>query len=239
VKNCKWKGRNGGLMQKIKKWKFFWQCLIRILIIWNLSISDYPVGPVPTINTRLQMVCTFIDTLCKYTTRVNAKLEAELLDVTGRRLVAIATRLVVEVGWRRCCLETAGSVALHWGSLGEACCSVKPDEAGELIWLVPTKVFADLLLSVVTLRRTERATRTALLVMCVLTGPRHLADSDVFHVGFSVPLSWGEITYVLLSGLSRRHLLRPFIYNRILALPWICIVTSVTIRKGVAFVSLA
>jgi hypothetical protein len=56
--------------------------------------------------------------------------------------------------------KTAGSVALHWGSLDGACCSVKPDEARELIWLVSTKVFADLLLSLVTLRLTERATLT-------------------------------------------------------------------------------
>jgi hypothetical protein len=55
------------------------------------------------------MVCDFIDTLCKY----YAELEVELLDVTGRRLVAeavgdlwsksacgaaMAVRLVVEVG---------------------------------------------------------------------------------------------------------------------------------------------
>jgi hypothetical protein len=34
----------------------------------------------------------------------------------------------------------------------------------ELIWLVPTKVFADLLLLLVTLRLTERATQTVLLL---------------------------------------------------------------------------
>jgi hypothetical protein len=33
---------------------------------------------------------------------------------------------------------------------------VKPDEARELIWLVATEVFADLLLLLVTLRLTER-----------------------------------------------------------------------------------
>jgi hypothetical protein len=53
---------------------------------------------------------------------------------------------------------------------------LKPNEAGELIWLVSTKVFADLLLSVVTLRLAERATQTALLELYVLTGPRHLAE---------------------------------------------------------------
>jgi hypothetical protein len=40
------------------------------------------------------------------------------------------------------------------------CCSVKPDETREFIWLVPTKDFADLLLSLVSLRLTERAART-------------------------------------------------------------------------------
>jgi hypothetical protein len=69
-----------------------------------------------------------------------------------------------------------GCVALHWGSLDGACRSVKYDEARELIWLVPTKVFADLLLSLVTLRLTERAARTALLEMYMLTGRGHLAD---------------------------------------------------------------
>jgi hypothetical protein len=53
---------------------------------------------------------------------------------------------------------------------------VKPDEARELIFLVPNKVFADLLLSLVTLRLMERATQTALLEMYVLTSPSHLAN---------------------------------------------------------------
>jgi hypothetical protein len=54
-------------------------------------------------------------------------------------------------------LETIGSVVLHRGSLDRACCSVESDEAGELIWPVPTKVFfAYLLLLLVTLRLTER-----------------------------------------------------------------------------------
>jgi hypothetical protein len=63
--------------------------------------------------------------------------------------------------------KTAGSDAFHWGSLDGACCSVKPDEARELIWLVPAKVFADMLLSLVTLRLTERAARTLLLELYV------------------------------------------------------------------------
>jgi hypothetical protein len=48
-----------------------------------------------------------------------------------------------------------GVLVLHWGSLYGACCSVKLDEAKELIWLVPTKVFANLLLLLVTLRLPE------------------------------------------------------------------------------------
>jgi hypothetical protein len=53
-----------------------------------------------------------------------------------------------------------GVLALHWGSLDGACCLEKPDEARELIWLVLTKVFANLLLSLVTLRLTEHVERT-------------------------------------------------------------------------------
>jgi hypothetical protein len=48
-----------------------------------------------------------------------------------------------------------GVLAFHWCSLDGACCSVKLYEARELIWLVPTEVFADLLLSLVTLRLPE------------------------------------------------------------------------------------
>jgi hypothetical protein len=49
---------------------------------------------------------------------------------------------------------------------------VRSDEARELIWLVSTKVFADLLLSLVTLQLTEHATRTSLLELYVLIGLR-------------------------------------------------------------------
>jgi hypothetical protein len=49
------------------------------------------------------------------------------------------------VGRLHCCLKTAGNVALHWGPLNEACSSVKPDEAGERIWLNPTEVFVPLI----------------------------------------------------------------------------------------------
>jgi hypothetical protein len=82
--------------------------------------------------------------------------------------------------------KTAGSVALHWSSLNWACCSVKPES--ELIRLFPTKVFADLLLSLVTLRLTESATRTALLELNVLTLPSHLADWHIFPYIFGLEL---------------------------------------------------
>jgi hypothetical protein len=47
-------------------------------------------------------------------------------------------------------------------------CAVQwsPMKPEGLIWPVPTKVFADLLLLVVTLRLTEHAARTTLLEMC-------------------------------------------------------------------------
>jgi hypothetical protein len=47
-------------------------------------------------------------------------------------------------------------LALHLGSLDGMCCSVKTDEGRGLMWLVPTKDFADLLLSLVTFRLPER-----------------------------------------------------------------------------------
>jgi hypothetical protein len=96
----------------------------------------------------------------------------------------LGRRLVVEVGWRRCCLEDC------W----ECCSSLRLARWGvlfrELIWLVPTKVFADLLLSLVTLRLAERATRTALLDCNLVTGPsRLLTDWSVFP-DISVDVLW-------------------------------------------------
>jgi hypothetical protein len=92
------------------------------------------------------------------------------LDVTGWRSGDLQLKSADGVAsWK-----AAGSVAFHWSSLGGACCSVKPDEARELIRLVPTQVFADLLLSMVTLRLTERATWTRELN--VLTCLSHLAN---------------------------------------------------------------
>jgi hypothetical protein len=84
----------------------------------------------------------------------------ELLDVSGRRLVAEAEGDLWSKSADGAALETVGRVALYLGSLDWACRSVEPDEDRGLIWQVPTKVVADLLLLVVTLRITERVART-------------------------------------------------------------------------------
>jgi hypothetical protein len=69
-----------------------------------LSHSISIVGGIPTINTTLQMVCTFIDTLCKYTTCIMRSFKWcsrcywSAVDCDRRATV-------VEVGWRHCCLE--------------------------------------------------------------------------------------------------------------------------------------
>jgi hypothetical protein len=182
------------------------------------------------------------------------------LDVTGRRLVAMVGRLAVGVGWQRCCFETAGNVlfftedrlvrrAVQWSPMKPESELVrlgwlKPDEAGEWAgpagfhlkslptcssrWLhcdfqsVPHE-HADCTAGNVRANRSE-ASSWLRRPLCVLLRPS---------------VTWGEIPYVLLSGPPRRHLLRSFLYNRILALPRICVVTSVIVRKGVTLVSVA
>jgi hypothetical protein len=90
----------------------------------------------------------------------NAELEAELSMLLVGGWLQWSSDFYVKSADSVAAWKTAESVALHWSSLDGACCSVKPDEARELIWPVPTKVFANLLLSLVTLRLTERASRT-------------------------------------------------------------------------------
>jgi hypothetical protein len=97
------------------------------------------------------MFCTFIDTHCKYTTCIMRSLRWSswcywlAVDFDGRATV-------VEVGRRCCCLEDRWECC---SSLGLARWGVLFSEARELIWLVPTKIFADLLLSLVKLRLPE------------------------------------------------------------------------------------
>jgi hypothetical protein len=89
----------------------------------------------------------------------NAKLEAERLML----LVCCWLRWPGDCSWSRLTAlllgRLQGVLALHWSSFDSAWCSLKPDGARELIWLVPTKVFADLLLSLVALRLPERTAR--------------------------------------------------------------------------------
>jgi hypothetical protein len=73
--------------------------------------------------------------------------------------------------------------------------------------------------------------------MYALASLRHLADCGIFHVCFSDLLSGGEVPYARLSGLPRRHLFRPFLYNHILVLPPICVVTKVTPLRTVTEVT--
>jgi hypothetical protein len=80
------------------------------------------------------------------------------------------TALLLGDCWECCLLFTEAHLvrrAVQWSLM-------KPES--ELIRLVATNVFADLPLSLVTLRLTERATRTALLELDALTSPCHLAN---------------------------------------------------------------
>jgi hypothetical protein len=91
---------------------------------YNFEItSGSPIcgGGIPTINVRMQMVCTFIGTFCKYTTCIMRSLKRcswgywSAVDCDGRATV-------VQVGWRRCCLEDCreccSSLGLaRWGVL--------------------------------------------------------------------------------------------------------------------------
>jgi hypothetical protein len=108
----------------------------------------------------------------------DAELEAELFDVAGRRLVAMAWRLVVGVGWRRCCLEDCwecfSSLELApWGVLFiEARWSqtVSWSDWFPLSFRQPAPI-ADYIAPYRTCRTN---TRTALLKLYLLTCPSHL-----------------------------------------------------------------
>jgi hypothetical protein len=128
--------------------------------IWQLSCG------VITNNTRLQMVCSFIDTLGKYTTSIMRSLRRSsccywsAVDCDGRATSSLSrlTALFLEI--------LPGVLAPRWGVLfSEARWSQRVDLAGSQL-----------------MRLTKRATRTALLEMYELTGPSHLADWSVFYV---------------------------------------------------------
>jgi hypothetical protein len=136
-----------------------------------------PCVGVTTINTRLRIVCTCIGTLCKYTTRIMRSLRRSsrcywsAVDCDGRATV-------VQVGWRRCCLEDCweccSSLGLsRWGVLfSEAWWIQRVSWSG---WFPLSLRRPAPVASFIATYRTCRAnTRTALLEMYVLTGPRQL-----------------------------------------------------------------
>jgi hypothetical protein len=102
-------------------------------------------------------------------------------------------------------------VVLHWGSLGKACCSVKPDEAGE--WVGPA--------GLAEARWSGRVSCSCRWLHCDFQSvPHEHTDCTVGNVRanrseasswlwrplcmlFRPLLSWGEIPYVLLSGMPR------------------------------------
>jgi hypothetical protein len=104
---------------------------VTLITIYSLLLLELPLRCIPTINTRMQMVCTFIGTLCKYTTCIMRSLKRSsryYWSAVGKSAEGVAA-------WK-----TAGSVALRWSSLDETCCSVKPDEArGWVDRLIPLK----------------------------------------------------------------------------------------------------
>jgi hypothetical protein len=133
--------------------------------------------------------CNPINVYCRWyalllARSVNTQLElcgawSGALNVTGRRLIAMAGRLVVEVGWRHCRLKNCWECLLFTGarSIG-ACCSVKPDEARELIWLVPIKSSPTCSCNWLhcNLQNVSREHANCTVEMYVLTGPRHLGN---------------------------------------------------------------
>jgi hypothetical protein len=159
-------------------------------------------GGIPTINIRLQMVCTFIGTLCKYTTRIMRSLKRctrcywSAVDCDGRATV-------VEVGWRRCCLEDCWECCSSPRLARCTYCSVRPDEARE--WVDPAGFHLSLRRPapvpgyIATYRTCRSNTRNALLELYVLTGPCHLdwlissqSQSQSYFTtdGQSVSMSW-------------------------------------------------
>jgi hypothetical protein len=136
------------------------------------------------------MACTFIDTLCKYKTCVMRSMRQSswcywsAVDCDGRATV-------VEVGWRRCCLKDWWECCSSLGLARGACCSVKNDEARE--WVDPAVIHLSLRRPtpvagyIASYRTCHADTRTALLELNVLTGPRHLADStELFYCFFTI-----------------------------------------------------
>jgi hypothetical protein len=161
-------------------------------------------GGIPTINVHMQMVCTFIGTFCKYTTCVMGSLKrCSLTSLVG--------------GWLQWPGDCSSSrlAALMLGRLLGVLLFTEARSMGRAVQWTPMKpeswsgwfpLKSSPTCSYCWLHCDLQNMPRELLEMNVLTGPRHLAYCGVFHVCFSVSLSWGEIPYVFLSGPTRRPL---------------------------------
>jgi hypothetical protein len=173
------------------------------------------------------MVCAFIDTFCEYTAWFMLSLRRCSRCGGGIPVGCGGSgRLVVDVGWRRC----DGRKSCGWGRLtalllGDcwecACSSLRlacwgvlfsEDRWSQRVHLAGSRWSLRRPAPVgVAAYRTCRANCTT--GMCVLTG-REASGwlwrlSCLFlhpYVYFSILLSWGEIPYVLPSGLPRKPL---------------------------------
>jgi hypothetical protein len=136
------------------------------------------------------MLCTFIDTHCNYATCIMWSLKRSsrcywlVVDCNGW-VTCSWSRLMVSL------LRRLLGVVLFTEALDGGCWSVKTDETRE--WVGPAwwgcLLFADLHLSLVTLRLSERAMRTALLEMYVLTGLWGIWLKRILRIALLMP--WG------------------------------------------------
>jgi hypothetical protein len=153
------------------------------------------------------MVCTFIDTLCNYTTCImrSSRCYWSTVDCDGRACWSWLTASLLERLLGVLLFTEARSMGrpvlillvpirsqrVSWS--GWASWSpMKPES--ELMRLVPIWIFADLLQSLTALRLTERAGEHANCTagMYVLTGPRHLADclKRIPRIALFMPWNW-------------------------------------------------
>jgi hypothetical protein len=137
------------------------------------------------------MVCSFIDTLRKYTTCImrSSWCYWSAVNCDGRATCSWSrlTTLLLE--------RLLGVLTLHWGTLfSEARWSHRVDLAGSHLSLRQPAPVAG---CIVTCRTCRANMQTALVEMYMLTGPSHLADWNVFRSrsyfatdSQSVSMSW-------------------------------------------------
>jgi hypothetical protein len=162
-----------------------------------LTTDNKTVVGVTTINTRLQMVCTFIDKLSKYTTCIMRSLRRSSWCYWSA-VGCDARATVGEVGWRRCCLENCRECACfslglaRWGVLfSEARWSQRVDLAGSHLSLRrPAPITGYIRLPESTTRRPELHCWkcTCKLVRVIL-----LTKSKSLYDWQSVSMSWYRV----------------------------------------------